>query len=211
MLYSFSICIHAYLLYIRESRLLVLPLTNNVCPRSIPALLRPSNRRGFQSRQDSYVSLIDTPCAQLTHLYNRRSRFTQQQRGPYLPETRCGMDSQGYSCRGTFFLSCLIMIIVLTRRHAHLSTTSSSLPSHGLPIRTVSSPAPRTVMPTSGLLPSLDGSPPSSCSVSTVPRHVSSGVPTKTSLLSEAVREQLQSVTLMRRTIGGYQNMSRSL
>lgn len=109
------------------------------------------------------------------------------------------------------FLSCLVTIIALTRRHAHLSTTSSSLPSHGLPIRTVSSPAPKTVTPTSGLLPSLDGSPPSSCSVSTVPRHVSSGVPTKTSLLSEAVRELLQSVTLMRRTIGGYQNMSRSL
>lgn len=54
MLYIF-ICIYAYLLYIRESRLLVLPLTNNVCSRSIPTLLRPSYRRCFQPRQDSYV------------------------------------------------------------------------------------------------------------------------------------------------------------
>lgn len=54
MLHIF-ICIYAYLLYIRESRLLVLPLTNNVCPRSISTLPRPSYRRRFQPRQDSYV------------------------------------------------------------------------------------------------------------------------------------------------------------
>lgn len=58
-MYNSSPSVFTHLLYIRESRLLVLPLTNNVCTRSIPALLRPSNRRSFQSRQDSYVSLID--------------------------------------------------------------------------------------------------------------------------------------------------------
>ena len=109
------------------------------------------------------------------------------------------------------------------------STTSSSLPSPGRPIPTVSSPVPKTGTHTSGpRLPKV-GSRLSCCSVSIVRLPACSGVPRKTSSPLAAVpgtsefqlasaerwpklNRQGQSpfATLMKKTTGGYRSTSRS-